>query len=521
MTNQETYKIVNTCGPDDKRLPDNARLKGIYEIGKQICAMSDPHAIIDNIIGLIRDVLPLERCIIASWENGRITPLSHTIEGLPEDFDQWPVSRSIVRRVLETGEAVLGIDRADGPLDEIQFNSVIAKQIKTFICTPLGSRDDCRGFIYVDSIIRKETGFLDNDFLFLTALSPYIHLALLNADTIEKEKKKREEYRTKYSQKIKQSIAGKSKSLMDSLVRLEKFAATDKPILLRGERGTGKELFARAVHDLSARSSHPFIPINVAAIPTSLAESHMMGSEKGAFSGAIRKQGYIEMADKGTLFLDEIGDMDLDMQAKLLRVLDDREKETDGFYRLGGTRVIKPDTRFVCATNKDLGQMAAQGTFRPDLFDRIAYYTITIPPLRERKGDIPILVEYFKSRNASEKNYAPDAIKFLESLEWEGNIRELFKVLGHVEVLCDSRMVQARDIETIVFDIGTILKKKRQPQQGDDLRPLADVEKEHIRKVLDFTANGTARIEKAAKILGVAKQTVHNKIEKYGLKDQG
>lgn len=515
MKDGKTYNIFNTYTSDDGRLPDKDKLEAIFDIGKQIWAMTDPKIIIENIIGMISRHLQFERCLIAKEESDQVIPIAHNIDGLPKRFSQWPISRSIVKRVIKTRESILGIDGQDGSEETLANTSIEAKGIKSFICTYLKIGDTENGIIYIDSKITKAC-FEDNDFFFLTALTSYIQLALENAGKLHSEKEKSQKYRLQYTQKIKQSIVGQSTGMISALSILEKVAVTNEPVLILGERGTGKELFAKAVHDLSPRASKSYTTLNVAAIPTDLIESEFFGYEPGSFTGALNKTktGYITEAENGTLFLDEVGEMEVTMQTKLLRVLDGY-----GYNRIGGKKLFVPDVRFVFATNKDLNELKEKGLFKHDFYDRISIVKIRIPPLKERKGDIPLLVDFFKKSLGLTKTYTQSAISFLESLEWEGNVRQLQNLLKRIDVLCDAEEVTAQDIDNeMILDDDIARPVKPAAKRSGSLPTLKELEKEHIKIVLESTKNmTTGRVKAVSEILGVSAQTVHNKAKEYGL----
>jgi DNA-binding NtrC family response regulator len=242
----------------------------------------------------------------------------------------------------------------------------------------------------------------------------------------------------RFSQELEiPEILGESPALKAALDQVRRVAPTDATVLLLGESGTGKELFARAVHHLSGRKTHSFFPINCAAIPENLLESELFGYEKGAFTGAAgTKRGKFEIADKGTLFLDEIGDLSLGLQGKILRVIEQRQ-----FERVGGTETRSVDIRLVAATNKDLKHLAAQGTFRQDLFFRLSVFPVTVPPLRERVGDIPILARHFVKKFAAEQKkrgpitLPPETLQALAAYSWPGNVRELENTIERALIL--------------------------------------------------------------------------------------
>src|SRR5246500_3173429 len=240
-----------------------------------------------------------------------------------------------------------------------------------------------------------------------------------------------------------EGIVGRSAALERALQELQVVAPTDCGVLILGETGTGKELIARAIHNLSARRDRPFIKLNCAAIPSGLLESELFGHERGAFTGALmRKAGRFEIADKGTLFLDEIGDIPLELQPKLLRVLQEQE-----FERLGGTRSIRTDVRLIAATNRDLNKMVEQSQFRADLYYRLNVFPIMIPPLRERREDIPILVRYFvdkyaKAMNRKIERIPASVMDAIVRYSWPGNIRELQNFMERAVILTEGQILR-------------------------------------------------------------------------------
>ncbi|HEX9487991.1 MAG TPA: sigma-54 dependent transcriptional regulator [Gemmatimonadales bacterium] len=253
-------------------------------------------------------------------------------------------------------------------------------------------------------------------------------------------------------------IIGESPAIQEVLVKIEQIAPVSSTVLIEGESGTGKELVARAIHDLSPRRAKPFIAVNCAAIPDTLLESELFGHEKGAFTGAAeRRLGRFELADGGTIFLDEVGEMAPATQVKVLRVLEDRT-----FFRVGGTQAIKVDVRVIAATNKSLKEEVALGRFRDDLFYRLNVLYIYLPPLRERKSDIPLLVRRFTPEFAREhdrafKGITPEALQILVDAEWPGNIRQLRNLIESMVVLAPEGEIRASDIPKDIREHGSVL----------------------------------------------------------------
>jgi formate hydrogenlyase transcriptional activator len=302
-------------------------------------------------------------------------------------------------------------------------------------------------------------------------------------------------------------IVGQSRALKSVLHEVSLVAATDSTVLIQGETGTGKELIARAVHNLSNRRNAPFQRINCAAIPRDLLESDLFGHEKGSFTGAVtQKLGRFELAGHGTIFLDEIGEMSLDLQPKLLRVLQERE-----FERVGSSRMIRMHARVIAATNRNLSAMAEEGKFREDLFYRLSVFPIQVPTLRERKEDIPLLVKHLVQQFARRMgktidSVAPETMEALTRYTWPGNIRELQNVIERAVVLCDGG--------TLFVDASRL--KRDTPQavrlEGAFTASMAYREKEMIEAALAESQGRISGPSGAAARLGIPRQTLDSKI---------
>lgn len=313
-------------------------------------------------------------------------------------------------------------------------------------------------------------------------------------------------------------IIGKSPKMLAVAENIQKVSPTKSTVLLLGESGTGKELFARAIHELSPRKELPFVPINCAAIPRELLESELFGYEKGAFTGAGEKKlGKFELANKGTIFLDEIGEMDITLQTKVLRAL--QEGEID---RVGGTNSIKIDIRIIAASNKDLEAAVAGNLFRQDLYYRLSVFPITIPPLRERKEDIPALVEHFIAKLSAEmniphKNISREAMDVLKDYSWKGNVRELENVIERAMILCDGGTITQMELRLTPLDTpGGKLEDIAPDGTLDEVAKAAlrIAESRRIRKALEDTHGNKTR---AAEILKVSYKTLLTKIKDYNL----
>ena len=313
-------------------------------------------------------------------------------------------------------------------------------------------------------------------------------------------------------------IIGKSEKITEVAQMVQKVAPTKSTVLLLGESGTGKELFARAIHNLSARDQYPFVPINCAAIPRDLLESELFGHEKGSYTGAdVKKLGKFELADKGTIFLDEVGDMDLAIQSKLLRAIEEGEIE-----RIGASKTIRVDVRIVAASNKHLEKAVEEKKFREDLFYRLNVFPITIPPLRERREDIPLLVEYFLKKycleiKTTDKSVSKEALALLMSYHWKGNVRELENTIERAVILCDGSVIST---EHFSLDKSTQLSALRgvKPVNGT----LESVAKEALRiaetkRIADVLKETKGNKSRAAEILKISYKTLLTKIKDYGI----
>jgi PAS domain S-box-containing protein len=303
-------------------------------------------------------------------------------------------------------------------------------------------------------------------------------------------------------------IIGTSSAIKVVLHAVEHVAGTDATVLIQGETGTGKELIARAIHNISLRYNRPLVKVNCAALPASLIESELFGHEKGAFTGALRsKVGRFELANGGTIFLDEIGELPIEMQVKLLRVIQSSE-----FERLGGTQTLSTDVRIISATNRDLEKAVAEKTFREDLFYRLNVFPIHVPPLCERREDIPLLVDYFVRKYAKKigreiKVIPRSVLSTLENYNWPGNIRELENIIERSIILCHGHQLE----------IGNWFRGESQPEDEKRRRTLTEVERAHILQVLDSTHWRVSGPNGAAQILGINPQTLVSRMKKLGI----
>ena len=493
--------VFSTEGVDLSSLQkDHQRLMLLYEFGKTInLHLEDPHQMLEEILKAAFRTFDAERGFIAlvDEDTGDLTCELVRDNTAEEEVERLEVSRTILHKVRKDGVAVLIVNALkDSEFRDVE--SVKEYSIRSALCAPLLSRDEIIGVIYLDN--RASAGkFSEDDLMFLTALAHQAGTALgnswLHRQVVQ------ENIRLASALKPRFQVLGESEKMKKVFMTMKKVAPSDITVLIQGDTGTGKELVAQAIHELSSRSDRPFVAVNCAAIPKELIESELFGHEKGAFTSAVStRQGKFEMAHGGSIFLDEIGDMSLEMQAKVLRTLEEQE-----FQHVGGSKSIKVDVRVIAATNKDLEKALKDGKFREDLYYRLNVVLLKLPALRERKEDIIPLAEYFMGDKA--KKISPKAQNLLLSYDWPGNVRELRNYIERAVVLGDGEVIQPEDLP---YNVRKGLKVIAAP-----LELLDRIEEDHIIRVLrsmDWNKS------EAAKILGITRQTLDNKIKKYKIK---
>jgi formate hydrogenlyase transcriptional activator len=391
---------------------------------------------------------------------------------------------------------------------------LLAEGVKSMCCVPLITRDRVLGALNVASL--RDAAFTQQDADLLGQVAAQVAIAVENAlafRQIEGLKNKLAEEKLYLEDEIRtefnfEEIIGESAALKAILKQVETVAPTDSTVLIQGETGTGKELIARAIHNLSARRERTFVKVNCAAIPTGLLESELFGHERGAFTGAIaQKIGRFELAHQGTLFLDEVGDIPLELQPKLLRVLQEQE-----FERLGSTRTTRVDIRMVAATNRDLAEMVADGEFRSDLYYRLHVFPVKVPPLRERREDIPTLVRYFAQKYARQMNKRIETIpaETLDALvhyHWPGNIRELENLIERAAIVSPGLALRV-----------PLAELKSQPEATTNgIATLVAAEREHILRALQATNWVLGGSQGAAVRLGMKRTTLQSRMRKLSI----
>jgi transcriptional regulator with GAF, ATPase, and Fis domain len=476
-------------------LPQSARmarnLSALLRISRAIGSLRDEESLPWQLLGMIFDVIPAERGAILLMEEDSLEIRSRVAWDRVSGPDHpVHVSQTVVRRVAEEGVSLLdsgarGDERGQGP---------------AFLCVPMVSKERAIGLIYLESR-SPAASFTEGDLQLLSAIAGLGVIGIENARQFERLGNENQRLRAEVS--LTHDMVGRSARMREVYQFIERVAVSDSTVLICGESGTGKELAARAIHKNSPRKSQAFVALNCAALTETLLESELFGHEKGAFTSAVsQKKGFLEVAEGGTIFLDEIGELSPILQAKLLRVLQERE-----FVRVGGTRPIKMNVRFLAATNKDLQKTVREEKFRSDLFHRLNVISITLPGLREHAEDIPALAEHFAARYAKRCNrivrgISEQAVACLMQYDWPGNIRELENAMERAVVVGASETILPEDLPETVLESA----KGGGNAPAKYHEAIRNLKKQLIQSSLE-QAGGS--ITEAAKLLGVHANYLH------------
>ncbi|MDW7973346.1 MAG: sigma 54-interacting transcriptional regulator, partial [Thermodesulfovibrio sp.] len=420
---------------------ENIELKALFEVSKVLTSSFELEKNLYSVLEILSKELDMRRGSIFILDKKTEEISIVAAYGLTQEEmkrGRYRIGEGIVGKVIETGIPMFIPDIEKEPQFLNKTGSRPNKKGISFLCVPIKIEEEILGVVSADRIYADEKADVDDDLRVLSIVASLIGQFLKLWETYKIMEDENIILRAQLKERYNfPNLIGQSPSFQAVLKTVMKVAGTDATVLLFGESGTGKELIAKTIHFQSKRSKGPFVAINCAAIPENLLEAELFGSEKGAFTGAVKRIGKFEQANGGTIFLDEIGELPLSLQPKLLRVLQERTVEP-----LGSSKTIKVDVRIISATNKDLSEEIKKGVFREDLFWRLNVIPIYIPPLRERKEDIPLLVEhYLKSfSEIYKKNVTIDdeAMKVLTSYDWPGNVRELANTIERLVVMTES-----------------------------------------------------------------------------------
>lgn len=499
-------KSVVQVEPNDRVAQD---LDVLLRISTTISSIRERQTFDNRLMELIFEVVPAERGAIFLFDETSEEPVSifsrEKVQGIAESFR---VSRTVVHEVTQRRVGIISNDIGQDKLLNAA-DSLASAHIHSLLAVPIISQEKAIGVIYLDSLARGGS-FDEHHLQLMTGIAGIAGLVLDNIAHVESLQS--ENLRLQEDLTIEHNMVGESGPMQSVYQFIGKVGPVDSTVLISGESGTGKELVARAIHRNSPRVDKPFIAINCAALTETLLESELFGHEKGAFTGAIAlKKGKLEVASGGTLFLDEIGELAAPLQAKLLRVLQQRE-----FDRVGGTRPIRVDIRLVAATNRDLVEAVRKGDFREDLYFRLNVVSVTMPALRDRREDIPLLASYFVAKLA--RNFkrrvtgiSAKARQCLSNYDWPGNVRELENALERAVVLGLSELILPEDLPESLFETESTTT-------GTATKYHDAIREKKRQLIVDAVGESRGSYTQAAKKLGLHPNYLHRLIRNLDLK---
>ncbi|MFP3984272.1 MAG: sigma 54-interacting transcriptional regulator [Desulfurivibrionaceae bacterium] len=496
-----------------------ADLTCLYEITKALASSLNLSESLATSMDILSRFKEMNNCTVTI-----VNPVTGQLEievaeGMTDEAQKrgkYKVGEGVTGRVVATGEPLVVPRVSEEPLflDRTRSRSELDKKSLSFICVPVKHGYDTIGALSVDREYREGMD-LDNDLQFLTVVSGLVAQTVIKVQEINEERNQLLRENTQLRRELTgkyqfENIISNSSRMQEVFEMMHRVADSTATVLLRGESGTGKTLVAKALHYNSKRATKPFVAVNCAALPETLLESELFGHEKGAFTGASdRKHGRFEQAEEGSLFLDEIGDLSPSVQIKLLNVVQERE-----FQRLGGVEPIKCNVRLIAATNKDLEEAVAAGTFREDLYYRLNVFPIYLPSLRDRRTDILLLAEYFLQKYCREngkniKRITTPAIDMLMQYHWPGNVRELENCMERAVLMCDEEAIKSYHLPPTL----------QTPDVQDDqsLTFAAQVERFEKELIVDALKRCNGNQTKAAAYLGSSLRIINYKINKYGI----
>jgi Nif-specific regulatory protein len=493
---------------------ENRILSALLEVSKVLNSSFDLEKNLSRTMRAIADFLEMERgSVFLLDQNSKELRIvaAHGLTREQIDRGKYRIGEGIVGRVLEKGSPLVIPNVGAEPLFLNKTGSRIKKTGISFLCVPITFKGESIGVLSADRIFKDRAITVDEDIRVLEIIASIIAQYVILWKHYKETEKEKEilklQLKGRYSLP---NIIGTSDRMQEVFEAVHRVADSKATVILYGESGTGKELIAKAVHYMSPRTKEAFVKFNCASIPEGLLESELFGHEKGAFTGAINaRKGRFELAHGGTILLDEVGDLPINLQPKILRVLQERE-----FERVGGEKTIKVDVRLIAATSRNIEELVSKGRFREDLFYRLNVVPIFMPSLRERKEDIPLLVEFFLARfNAENKkdiSIAPDALRVLVDYSWPGNVRELENTMERLVVMSGSDIIKATELP-----INLKLPSSEEIFQKESLRAgIEDIEKSSILDALEKTGWVQA---KAARMIGITARQIGYKMKKYGL----
>ena len=497
-------------------------LSALYEISKLLGASLNLKANLRGVMKVLSEYLDMKRGTVALRSNDDVSIF--VAHGMSEDAvrsGRYKLGEGIIGRVAKLGSPIVIPNIGDEPLflNKTGVRVNLKKENIAFLCVPIKFKNDVLGVLSVDRLFGSKAVSFEQDLRLLKIIASLIAQSVRLYLEIEKEREAFFQEKENLKRQLKgryrvENIVGQSDSMQEVFEAIHRVAPSKANVILRGESGTGKELIANAIHYMSPRAKGAFIKFNCASIPEGLLESELFGHEKGAFTGAMTmRKGRFELADRGTIFLDEIGDLPVILQPKILRVLQERE-----FERVGGEKTIKVDVRLIAATSRNLEELVSSGKFREDLYYRLNVVPLVVPPLRERRLDIPLLIDYFLEKFNKENRRSikilSEVRNILMEYEWPGNVRELENTIERLVVMSRGEVVTFSDLPLSIRDQSS--------NAGEGLKTggmlssvVEEIEKTRIIDALKKTGWNRA---KAARILGITPRQIGYKVTKYNIK---
>ncbi len=495
-------------------------LTSLYEISRILGSSLNLKSNLRGVMRVLSEYLDLNRGTVALRRGGEVNIVSAfgmTTEEIKRG--RYKLGEGIIGRVAKHGVPIVIPNVGDEPLflNKTGARKKVKKENIAFLCVPIKFKNETLGVLSVDRLFKGERISFEEDVRLMKIIASLIAYPVKIHNEIEKEREAFTEEKDKLTRQLKgkyrvENIIGQSDRMQEVFEAIHTVAPARSNVILRGESGTGKELVAKAIHFMSPRAKNPFVKFNCASIPEGLLESELFGHEKGAFTGATgMRKGRFELADGGTIFLDEIGDLPSILQPKILRVLQERE-----FERVGGENTIKVDVRLITATSRDLEKLVSDGAFREDLYYRLNVVPLFLPPLSDRRDDIPLLTEYFLVRYNKENKRVVTlpggVLDVFSAYEWPGNVRELENTIERLVVMSKGNEIR---ISELPMNIKHDVSRSTVQLKGSLSSSVDDMEKAQIIDALEKTGWVQA---KAARILGITPRQIGYKIGKYHLK---
>ena len=500
-------------------------LTALYEISKLLGSSLNARSNLRGVMRVLAEYLDMNRGTVALRDDGGVSIIA--AHGMTEEEikrGRYKLGEGIIGRVAKLGSPIVIPNIGEEPLflNKTGARQMIKRENVSFLCVPIKFKNEVMGVLSVDRLFGAKGVSFEEDLRLLKIIASLIAQSVKLHRELERERVAFLEEKENLNHQLKgkysvDNIIGQSDGMQEVFEAVHRVAPSRANVLLRGESGTGKELVAKAIHFMSPRAREPFIKFNCASIPEGLLESELFGHEKGAFTGAMTmRKGRFELADKGTIFLDEVGDLPVTLQPKILRVLQEKE-----FERVGGEKTIKVDVRLIAATSRDLEELVSSGRFREDLYYRLNVVPLYLPPLRERKVDIPVLVDYFLAKyneeNAKSVKITPEVLDALTGYDWPGNVRELENTIERLVVMSAKKVIALADLPLNIRD-GSLKAARAIPARDALPAAIADIEKAQILDALKKTGWVQAR---AARLLGLTPRQIGYKIKRYGIAEAG